>query len=290
MKKIIIKLVFLLILPTLFSNDVLEKDQMYWLDIESYLAIYNGYVYYNSGELIPREAQIEIDSDGYVRIDTEDKDFILLPGEHMGEVFDMEILESEYFLEYYQKNYPPAPLTYKASVGVESIEASSTLTEQIADQELIYSTSMLQQRYLGDCSCHSYEYNHYTVPWVEGVEGDGIGETIAVTFDEAKSEISILNGYVDLVKRNLYKENNRLKKIRIVSESFDIEYTFEDYVHFAHIEFPAAVGSITIEILSVYPGRKWSDTCISYITPKQNVSNMDYFLKDLERRESSSDL
>ena len=70
--------------------------------------------------------------------------------------------------------------------------------------------------------------------WVEGVQGDGIGESISITFDNDENEIDAIcvrNGYDQIV--------------------------FFDSPHWGK--------SITFTIESVYPGSRYSDTCISEI-------------------------
>ncbi len=84
----------------------------------------------------------------------------------------------------------------------------------------------------------------------------------------------------------MFKENGRLKDIRITSDSpeFDILYTFDDYVYYADIEFPQKTDKVKIEIMDVYNGSKYNDTCISGIIGKSiNVdSNISDFVANFE--------
>lgn len=97
----------------------------------------------------------------------------------------------------------------------------------------------------------------------------GIGEYLDIEFTEPKDNIVVLNGYVDLEKRYLYKANNRVKTAVIKSldenNPFEIEYEFEDYVHFSEINFPCEVNKVRFTIKEVYKGEKWNDTCITAI-------------------------
>jgi hypothetical protein len=57
------------------------------------------------------------------------------------------------------------------------------------------------------------------VPWCEGVSGDGIGEYVIIT-DKAPYEqkfdfLMIMNGYFSVEKPYLYKQNGRVKRIKV---------------------------------------------------------------------------
>ena len=97
----------------------------------------------------------------------------------------------------------------------------------------------------------------------------GVGEYLEIEFTEPKDNIVVLNGYVDLEKRYLYKANNRVKKAVIISldesNPFEIEYMFDDYVHFSEINFPCEVSKVRFTISEVYKGEKWVDTCITAV-------------------------
>ena len=108
-------------------------------------------------------------------------------------------------------------------------------------------------------------------PWVPGKENNssGIGEYLDIEFTEPKDNLVVLNGYVDLEKRYLYKANNRVKTAVITSldeeNPFEMEYEFEDYVHFSEIDFPCEVNKVRFTIKEVYKGEKWDDTCITAV-------------------------
>jgi len=110
-------------------------------------------------------------------------------------------------------------------------------------------------------------------PWVEGAEGSGIGEKVTVDWLWKKGQggatgaIIISSGFVSYDKPYLYEMNNRPKTLRIADpstgSSFDV--TLEDTPN-PQVFFLSAPPEISeIEILSVYPGTKWNDTCINYI-------------------------
>ena len=80
-------------------------------------------------------------------------------------------------------------------------------------------------------------------PWVEGKKGDGIGESFEfdTTFPKGglPLDIRILNGYVDPLKPHLFKENNRIKKALLETDTgIKKEFKFRDEVEFTQIILP----------------------------------------------------
>lgn len=105
-------------------------------------------------------------------------------------------------------------------------------------------------------------------PWSEGAAGNGIGESVSFTCDV--SRLYLFSGYVSYDKPYLYEMNARPKKIRItVTEKsgsrefiFDLADTPDPQV----LEFPERMnGTAKLEILEVYPGTRYQDTCINAI-------------------------
>lgn len=155
--------------------------------------------------------------------------------------------------------------------GIKTVESSSCLT----DKEWCYKASNLKDKvYMKyDIEPYGYLYDTMTPPWVEGVDGYGIGEYVDVEFDDSSDELQILNGYVDLRRMYLYKENSRVKTVSIesISPKFAIDYFFDDVVKYSVIQLPIKTKKIRITIKEVYPGEKYQDTCISSIIVKNPV-------------------
>lgn len=110
--------------------------------------------------------------------------------------------------------------------------------------------------------------------WVEGVPGDGIGERLYLYFQDLNVQkclyFRVKNGYQK--SPTLFAQNNRIKEIRItIAKDFRDRYRqihiLEDKLGWQEIkiEGPFDFNKITIEILSVYEGEKYDDTCISEI-------------------------
>ena len=108
--------------------------------------------------------------------------------------------------------------------------------------------------------------------WVEGVLGDGLGESITFTF-EAKtpkiSTIEIYNGY--LKSEKLWKENSRVADLNLyINGKFYAVLKLKDTnaKQIFSIEYDANDDSELVfkfEIRSVYKGDKYEDTCLSEI-------------------------
>jgi hypothetical protein len=114
-------------------------------------------------------------------------------------------------------------------------------------------------------------------PWLEGVEGQGIHEKLifqqAVYNTEA---IHISSGFVSFDRPQLYKQNSRPKKINVsVSGKFSYNAELEDTPNYQTIILPQKLGfddTLVIEILDVYPGEKYDDTCINSVLFDQMIT------------------
>ncbi len=132
-----------------------------------------------------------------------------------------------------------------------------------------------------------FDFNFNTA-WAEGIKGDGIGEKIEIELNKYPlTAICLINGYTK--NADLYKNNNRIKKLKIEIEYVDYkdstkldteskevmlqDFEFQDVSknNFGNIisvisdygEGYRKITKITLTILDVYKGTKYSDTCIS---------------------------
>jgi hypothetical protein len=119
--------------------------------------------------------------------------------------------------------------------------------------------------------------------WSEGVSGQGIGEYLTVSMYLGENDdfyISI--GYVSYLKPNLYTENSRPKRLRLTYDNEHFSYVdLKDTADFQSIALqaiPLGNGhnyrealSLKIEILEVYPGTKYTDTCINAILAEEAI-------------------
>lgn len=170
-------------------------------------------------------------------------------------------------LEKYKKNNSEREWEYEyiTNFRIKEIKSSSHYVENNTTE---YISSYLQ--YLKKEDYENF-YLYIKSPWVPGKDrnSSGIGEYLEITFNEPSDNLVVLNGYVDLEKRHLYKYNNRVKTAVLTSldkeHPFEFEYTIEDYVHFSEIKLPEKVGKVRLTIKDVYKGEKWDDTCIQAV-------------------------
>ncbi len=134
-----------------------------------------------------------------------------------------------------------------------------------------------------DCSSYLLEKNKsYPIenlsrlvvdtPWVEGVPGDGIGEGFTIQgrqFDKPLGPyLLLINGFISYEKPYLYKQNNRIKKIKVTglksgnSKVLDVLDT--PHPQTVDISFITQPEDIRVEIAEVYKGTKYDDTCLHY--------------------------
>jgi hypothetical protein len=127
--------------------------------------------------------------------------------------------------------------------------------------------------------------NRLETSWVEGKQGDGIGEKIAFQFNAIKS-VSIFPGFG---KERYFTLNNRLKKASfkvykikdVLPHQCATTFRFGELVAHETLHFRDSMTMQTfhirkredergfigvLEILEVYRGSRWQDTCIAEIT------------------------
>ena len=115
------------------------------------------------------------------------------------------------------------------------------------------------------------------MPWVEGSNDNGVGEYIIRTFEYEKFlwsfKLIISNGFVDYSRPYLYDYNNRVKEIRIYYEEAKDDYitvfladtpNFQTFYLNLHLRYNG-INNIIIEIIDVYQGNRYNDTCINFL-------------------------
>ena len=135
------------------------------------------------------------------------------------------------------------------------ITASSSFSETISGRTVVYTPDNLGIG-IGEC-------------WVPN---NGIGDTLTLSINprnQIGENIYISSGFVSMARSHLYRENARIKTMR-VSDNFGNSRIAElrDTPHFQPISI-SGVGNlrgtsvITLEILDVYPGTRYSDICVN---------------------------
>ncbi len=110
-------------------------------------------------------------------------------------------------------------------------------------------------------------------PWVEGVPGDGIGEGFTIEGQRYSKPLGpylfIMNGYISYDKPYLYKQNGRIKKIKVTGlksgKSKILDVLDTPHPQTVDISFITEPEDIRVQIEEVYKGTKYDDTCINYL-------------------------
>jgi len=105
--------------------------------------------------------------------------------------------------------------------------------------------------------------------WCEGVKGNGIGESITIRIDEGPSfrRLVVSNGYGKSPR--VYANNGRIKTVKITSDT-GIQTTANliDQNGELPVYLPGLARRwVRLTILDVYPGERFADTCLDFVTP-----------------------
>jgi hypothetical protein len=161
--------------------------------------------------------------------------------------------------------------------SIKCITVPDVLTETTGGVKNVYSTVDMKRYYARKLDAHVV-CNPDAKPWA--TRKNPVNMPIEVEFGAVISlnnglllnksdHIVILNGYVNPLKRNLYKANRRIKKLLVESldsaAEFSINVQFEDDVRFRRISFPKTVSKIKLTILDYYEGDKYKDLCVQLI-------------------------
>lgn len=150
------------------------------------------------------------------------------------------------------KNQEKTQIETMSSPEFETVNASSVLT---SDGQNTYYVENI------------WDDNKNTA-WVEGASGNGIGEVVSLSAPSKQSinGIRVLNGYCK--SESLYWKNSRIKKIKIILDEeniiFDMPDNFNQY-HDIKFEKVKLSSTLKLEIVDVYPGTHYTDTCVSEI-------------------------
>ncbi len=226
------------------------------------------------------------DKDGFLKLTFNGRQALIIDGQNMKQLFAKFRTDGKNKYDRYA-NSEESTDEYSPfhSHNVKSISASSSLKEKQYGQDIAYAPINLFRAFEVGCRCHPYWWNNAHIPWVEGVKGYGINETISIEFNNPVYGFSILNGYADVQNMKLFKENSRVKKLKVEDLTNKLEYTmnFEDKVYFNYLELSKPSKSIKLTILDVYKGTKYQDTCISaMVENRKEKSNEDWETKHFE--------
>lgn len=109
--------------------------------------------------------------------------------------------------------------------------------------------------------------------WCEGMPDEGIGQTVSFTLTEDKVGFRVQNGYMPALfkakfdgdKTQLYHMNSRPKELLLSAVDGSVSYrlTLKDMpTEWQYFQIRLEKGRYTLQIMSVYNGSKWKDTCL----------------------------
>lgn len=198
-------------------------------------------------------------------------------GNQTGDQDDWKVVEEEES-QNAETESPSENVTENISTEEETLVKQE---ENISDEPEQEEAPEIRMRDVEDVTASSYlsEKNIKHVPdlimdgdtttaWVEGVDGNGEGESITFTFGDlyAVSDIKIWNGYQK--SEDLYYKNARPAELELEfsdgsTERISLQDTSSGFQEFAlerHV-----TSYVKVKIISTYEGSKYEDTVISEI-------------------------
>jgi hypothetical protein len=102
--------------------------------------------------------------------------------------------------------------------------------------------------------------------WVEGAQGQGVGEWISVTFDDERwiRSVSIDNGYQK--NSDIFYKNSRVRRLRLIFSGGEArDFLLQDGFGRQTLTLGTPIRARWVQFVidDVYPGRKYTDTAIS---------------------------
>ncbi len=302
MKKIVSLAFIVLIICHASADDLFGINSYLAINIENKLCIYNNHGYFlgydnskKDGLLYYQEISNNencINENGFPFIYLLGRMYFYIYGGGYSVFFDADQLKN---INTINKYHQSSDEMYN-HCGIKKIDASSFYSEQISNQIINYKPVNMIERFIIPDSKESPDYiwNYQSYPWVAN-NSKNVGEKIYIELINSSNVIVILNGYVDIEKQQLFKQNSRLKRIALYDDKHTklCEYEFRDIVEFSTINLQRKVNKITIEVLEIYKGSKWNDTCVSAILDQKGInvlSNTGYEneIREMKRKGKKS--
>lgn len=173
--------------------------------------------------------------------------------------------------------------------GISALDANECFSVYVGEEYLEKCVRATKELVEGNTTYHAYNVRSKKINKVWGAPNNGVQESIMFGYDddnqkeeenmdkiieyEKKGEtlLMICSGLISYKNQNLYKENARTKRIKIKlkdkyakDRDYIIELKDTPQPQILKIDHTVA-WPITITILDVYAGEKYSDLCISKI-------------------------
>jgi hypothetical protein len=247
---------------------------------------------------------LHLQSDGFYELETFGSKLITLFGAHY--FFFHDVTQPDYSMfntkmdydKFYKENeflFTRRDIIGWRRRGIIKITVPDVLEELGRNGKIRYDTADMQRYYARGADGWVLA-NPNGKPWA--TSKDPIGMTIDIEFNDEVKDIDqgvpikggsdyliILNGYANPLKRHLYKENRRIKCLKIESlgnkDNFTITQNLEDVVRFHVIKFPKVAKKIRLTILDYYEGTKYKDLCVQAFLTDYDMwdDSGDHFLK-----------
>ncbi len=155
-------------------------------------------------------------------------------------------------------------------------------TVEDVNMDVIASSTLQGKQHLNYLANNIYDNSRHN-SWVEGVDGDGIGEYLELsqqylcyegdTDGGRLGEICVVTGYADTKK--LWEENNRVKTLLMYMDNKPYAYLelkdtiqpqyFDVWENGRYDLSPSQEINLKFEIVDVYKGTKYDDTAITFL-------------------------
>lgn len=301
MKKIFIKFSILLFFTSFLSSqenrDIWQKEleTSFLSDDEIYILYWknsNKYSYGDNEDYIKSNLpytdlliklslrdDIKLNKEtGYLSFKNNDKNILFIPSRGLYKTIIREenprkflLQDSQEELHLKKSDYPGDRRQYDFTL--RNITVSSYLTEKTKNGIWKYDGQDIERfPILSGEDTTGKLLPNIPMPWVEGKDDDGIGEWIEFETHGSMQTLFFVNGFVDVRRPHLFKENNRIKNATLICTPenkdmppFEMKIEFKDFVYTKTIEIPERCSKFKLVIDSVYKGTKYSDTVLTSI-------------------------
>jgi len=187
---------------------------------------------------------------------------------------DLEIVAGDY--EFSQWQDVGTYVMQGKSSSIKELQESGRWYFRSRQFTAVASSSLEDEPALTYGAGHLAEYD-INKAWAEGVEGDGIGESVTLTLKQPvkASRLRVQNGYWK--DETTFLNNNRVKRMGVSingAAPFTVELP-DSRMREAIIDLPGATGKVqTVKLIieDVFRGRKFRDTCLTGVDVETRLS------------------
>ena len=112
-------------------------------------------------------------------------------------------------------------------------------------------------------------FGNRAAAWCEGASGNGVGETITIRVEGGPlfRRLQVGNGYSKSAQT--YTNNGRVKTVEVTADTgLRVKLNFDDRSDLTPVDLMGPAREwIRLRIVDVYPGAKFTDTCLSFLMP-----------------------